>query len=124
MAEVTGSKSEVVKHFLTEVKSVDDFASFFAEDAFYRFSNFPPITGREGIRASSVGFRQRVKSVVHDIKNIWELEDTVVCEMDVIYTRHDDKQVVVPCCEVFRFSSDNLFQETHIYIDMSPVFAP
>ena len=123
MSETLGAHASTVKRFLTEVRSPDDFAAFFAEDASYRFGNFPPIHGRTAIRESSIGFRSRVKSAKHDIKNLWEIGDTVVSEMDVIYTRHDDKVVVVPCTDVIRLQ-DELFQEMRIYIDMSPVFAP
>jgi hypothetical protein len=122
VSETLGAQASTVKRFLTEVRSPDDFASFFAEDAFYRFGNFPPLHGRAAIRESSIGFRSRVKSARHDIKNLWEIGDTVVCEMEVIYTRLDDKVVVVPCSEVIHFK-DGLFQEMRIYIDMSPVFA-
>jgi SnoaL-like domain len=123
MSETLGTHASTVKQFLTEVRSPDNFAAFFAEGATYRFGNFPPIHGRSAIRESSIGFRSRVKSAKHDIKNLWEIGDTVVSEMEVIYTRHDDKVVVVPCTDVIRFQ-DELFQEMRIYIDMSPVFAP
>lgn len=122
MSESATANVDTVRRFLTEVRSPDDFASFFAEDAFYRFGNFPPIHGRVAIRESSIGFRARVKSVRHDIKNLWQAGDNVICQMEVIYTRLDDKEVTVPCSEAIHFK-DGLFQEMRIYIDMSPVFA-
>lgn len=122
MSETLGTQASIVKRFLTEVRSPDDFAAFFAEDASYRFGNFPPILGRNAIRESSISFRSRVKLARHDIKNLWEMGDTVVSEMEVIYTRLDDKVVVVPCTDVILLH-DGLFQAMRIYIDTSPVFA-
>lgn len=116
------TKADIVRRFLTQTKSADEFANFFTEDALYRFSNRDPIVGRQQIRESSIMFRQRLKSVTHDIKYLWEIGDTVVCEMEATYTRLDDKQVTLPCLDVIQMQGEH-FQEMHIYMDISPVFA-
>lgn len=116
------TKANIVKRFLTESKSADQFASFFTEDALYRFGNGEPIIGRDRIRESSMHFRQKLKSVSHDIKTIWELGDTVVCEMEAAYTRLDGKVLTLPCLDVFSMEGDK-FREMQVYMDVSPVFA-
>jgi SnoaL-like domain len=123
MAEITlGSKAEIVKRFLTETRSAEQFASYFTSDAFYRVGNNEPLIGRDRIQESSVKFRQMLKGISHDIQHIWELGDTVVCEMVVTYTRNDDKVVTLPCMDVIHLEGDK-FREIQIFIDMSPVFA-
>jgi ketosteroid isomerase-like protein len=117
-----GERSKLVKQWLEEGKSVDEFVSFFTEDAIFCFGNAPPIIGRQGIRESSMLFRTKVKSFTHDIKSIYEQEDTVICEMDVTYTRHDGKVFTIPCMDIFRIE-DNQCSELRIFMDVSPVFA-
>jgi hypothetical protein len=117
-----GASANIVKRFLTQTKSVEEFASFFTEDARYRFGNNEPLIGRDRIQESSVRFRQGVKGVSHNIKALWEIGDTVVCEMEATYTRDDGKVLTLPCLDVFRMEGD-LFRELEIYMDMSPLFA-
>ncbi len=117
------TKTSIVRRFLTETRSVDEFANYFTEDAVYKVGNNPPIIGRDRIRESSVRFRQAIKGIVHNIKQIWEMGNTVVVELDVTYTRNDDKVVNLPCLDVIELEGDK-FKAIHIYIDLSPVFAP
>ena len=121
-ATLPGVNANIVKRFLTGSKSPDEFASYFTEDAFYRFSNTPPLIGRQKIRDSSVYFRQKVKAVSHEIKSMWEMGDTVICEMDVTYTRNDGTVLTIPCTDIIRMEGE-LFRELQIYMDISPVFA-
>jgi ketosteroid isomerase-like protein len=119
----SGAKGEIVRRFLTQTRSVDEFASYFTEDAFYRVGNTEPLIGRDRIRESSVRFRQAVKSIVHDVKQIWEMGNTVIVEIDVTYTRNDGKIIKLPCLDVVELEGDK-FKAIHIYMDISPVFAP
>ena len=123
MAENSPSaRAEIVKRFLTGTRSADEFAAYFTEDAFYRVGNSEPLIGRDRIRESAVRFRQMLKGISHEIKDIWEFGDTVVCEIKVTYTRQDDSQVTLPCMDVIQMQGD-LFREMQIYMDISPVFA-
>lgn len=119
---MAASKVEIVKIFLTQTKSPEEFASYFAEDAVYRMGNREPIVGQNNILESSKQFRSRLKGVSHDIKHIWELGETVVCEMQATYTRSDDSTVTLPCMDVIHFDGDK-FKTMKIYMDISPVFA-
>ncbi len=115
-------KPDIVRRFLTEVRSPDDFASYFTDDAQFHFGNLPAAVGRDAIRESSVRFRQRLKGVRHDIHEIWAVGDVAVCEMTVIYTRLDDTTVSVPCCDRFVFAGDRI-ADLRVFVDPSPVFA-
>ncbi|WP_341529584.1 AtaL-like protein [Nostoc sp. UHCC 0302] len=118
-----GTKSEIVRRMFQagESMNVENFVKFYTEDAHYQFSNFPVAYGPQGIRDSSVGFLQTVAKVYHHIKNMWEVGDTVVCEMDVTYIRHDGKVFTLPCCDTIVFKGDKV-QELRIYMNIDPVF--
>ena len=115
-------KSEIVKRFLTQTRSIDDFIAYFAEDAEYVFANNPPIVGRKQIQESSAQFRKRVKGAAHQIQNLWEFGDTVVCEMNVTYLRLDDQSLTLPCTDVINMEGD-LFKHMKVFMDITPVFA-
>jgi alkylhydroperoxidase/carboxymuconolactone decarboxylase family protein YurZ/limonene-1,2-epoxide hydrolase/catechol 2,3-dioxygenase-like lactoylglutathione lyase family enzyme len=119
----SGPKSEIVRRMFEagESMNVDNFVKFYTEDAHYQFSNFPVAYGPQGIKDTSVGFLQTVAKVYHHITNIWEQGDTVICEMEVTYIRHDGKVFRLPCCDTIVFKGDKV-QELRIYMDISPVF--
>lgn len=104
-----------------ESMNVENFVKFYTEDAHYQFSNFPVAYGPQGIIDSSQGFLQTVAKVHHHITKMWEEGDTVICEMEVTYVRHDGKVFRLPCCDTVVFKGDKV-QELRIYMDISPVF--
>lgn len=118
-----GTKSEIVRQMFQagESMNVENFVKFYTDDAHYQFSNFPVAYGPQGIKESSVAFLEMVAKVYHHITNMWEVGDTVICEMEVTYIRHDGKVFTLPCCDTIVFKGDKV-QELRIYMDISPVF--
>jgi ketosteroid isomerase-like protein len=117
-----GERANIVKRFLTDTRTADEFASYFTENAFFQFGNSPPLIGRKAIWESSIAFRQQLKSVTHEIKSMWEVGEVVICEMDVTYVRHDEKVLRLPCTDTIRFQGEKL-QELRVYMDISPLFS-
>lgn len=117
-----GPKAEIVKRFLTQTRSIDEFISYFTEDAQYVFANNPPVVGRQRIQESSTQFRKRLQGVRHEIENLWEFADTVICEMKATYTRLDGQVITLPCVDVIEFEG-NLFKKLQVLMDITPVFA-
>jgi hypothetical protein len=125
----SGERVDIVKQlFLAgEAMNVDNFVKFFTADALYQFGNAAPVHGPEGIRKSSGSFQDKgsflgkVEGLHHHIKNVWEVApDALVVEMDVTYVRHDGRVITLPCCDVIRFSGDQV-AELRIHMDISPV---
>jgi ketosteroid isomerase-like protein len=105
-----------------ESMNVENFAKFYTKDTLYQFSNFPVAYGLQGICDSLQLFLDKVEAVYHDIRAIWEQDNTVICQMDVTYIRHDGKVFTLPCCDTIRFAGDKI-QELRIYIDITPIFS-
>ena len=120
---ISATKSEIVRQmFLAgESMNVNNFVKFYTDDCLYQFSNFPVAYGHQGIKDSSVGFGNTVAKVYHHIKNMWEIGNTVICEMDVTYIRHDSKVFTLSCCDTIIFNGDKV-QELRIYMNIDPVF--
>ncbi|MBD2357587.1 nuclear transport factor 2 family protein [Tolypothrix sp. FACHB-123] len=114
----------ILKQALTAVETndVDTYITLFTEDAVYKIGNYEPVIGREGIKAFALPVMQMFKSVVHEAKNIWELGNTIVSEMNVIYTRQDDKVFAIPCLNIITFKGDKI-QKYQAFIDASPAFS-
>jgi ketosteroid isomerase-like protein len=74
--------------------------------------------------AAAESFRASIADMHHMILDLWEVDDdTVVGLMDVHYTRHDGRELNLPCCNVFRMR-DGIINDYRIYMDVNPVLAP
>lgn len=105
-----------------DAMDTESFVSFIAEDCEFRFGSSPPVTGREGIRASVNDFFSMFAGLRHDLKRVVANDNGIACEGDVTYTHHDGRQVTVPFCNIFEVESGQI-SVYRIYIDLSPVFA-
>jgi len=114
----------MVKRLLAAVDSydLDTYMTFFADDAEYKVGNAEPVIGPQGIRQFVGLITPVIKSVAHEIKNIWQVGDTVLFEVDVIYTRHDGKVFKLPNVNIVRFQGDKI-RTFQAFIDASEVFS-
>ncbi len=98
------------------------FVAYLTEDAIFRFGSAPPVQGRTSIQAAVEGFFATIAGCKHTIFNSLRQDDTVVCEGEVAYQRHDGREVILPFTDVFEYSGD-LISQYKIYIDVSPLYA-
>jgi len=121
---MTSKKIEDVKaaYSAVEKNDISTYLTFFTEDAVYKVGNFDAVHGHAGIRALAEPLVEMFTSVTHDIKEFWEVGDTVVCEMDVIYARKDGKECRLPCVDVIHFSGDKV-KHLKAFIDPGPAFS-
>lgn len=99
----------------------DSFALFLTENASFRFGNQPPVLGRENIRLAVSNFFSTIKGLHHRISNVWEFNNTVICEGQVTYRRSDAKEITVPFVDILEAEGE-LIADYRIYIDISPLF--
>jgi ketosteroid isomerase-like protein len=118
-----GVQAAIIKKMLaaSDEMNVEKSLEFCTDDVLYKFGNLPMVYGKQGIREASAGFLQNFKSLKHDIKNIWEIGETVVVAMEVNYIRYDNKTFALPCCNIFQMNGEKV-REMQIYMDISPVF--
>jgi ketosteroid isomerase-like protein len=109
---------------IDEMKA-EEYASYFAEDASFRFGNAEPIVGRQTIRDAMVVFFSTIKGLRHEVVGVWEGEwaqgDVYSVETEVTYTRTDDEVVSLPATSTMRMN-DDLIQDWRIFADISPVY--
>ena len=97
------------------------FVSYLTEDAVFRFGSAPPVKGREAIREAVDGFFSTIAGCRHVIRNSLGGGDTLVCEGEVTYRRHDGSELSLPFADVFEYDGD-LIAHYKIYMDITPLY--
>ena len=100
----------------------EGFLGFIAADAEFRFGSAPPVQGHDAIGAAVGGFFSSIAALRHELRRIVAQDDTVVCEGEVTYTRHDGSRITLPFCNVFE-TGGGLITLYRVYIDVAPLYA-
>jgi ketosteroid isomerase-like protein len=106
-----------------DAQDADAFAAFLTEDGEFRFGSAPAVQGRSNIADAVRGFFESIDGLSHSIMRIWRNPDSLACEGEVCYRRHDGNEVIIPFVDVFEFDA-GLISKYHIYIDIAPLYAP
>lgn len=102
-------------------KDVDRFVSFLTEDASFKFANAPAVSSRKNIHKAVSQFYSAINGLRHEIKDVWEHDNVVICEGQVTYTRHDASKVSFPFANIFRMKNA-LIADYRVYVDNSALF--
>lgn len=98
------------------------FVSYLTENAVFRFGSAPPVQGRDAIQAAVEGFFTTIAGCSHHIAKSLRQDDTLVCEGEVAYQRHDGSSITVPFTDIFEYDGE-LIAHYKIYIDIAPLYA-
>ena len=105
-----------------DAQDTDAFLACLTEDAIFRFGSAPAVRGREAIRAGVDGFFASIKGSSHALNQVLSDGNTLVCEGEVSYRRHDDSEITLPFTNVFKLDGP-LISHYKIYIDIAPLYA-
>jgi len=123
---VTGSNTEDVnfeKLFASiDAMDTESFLGFIHKDATFRFGSSPAVTGHVAIKAAVESFFASFAALKHDLQRLVADGNTVVCEGEVTYTRHDGSAITLPFANVFE-TDNGLISLYRVYIDTGPLFA-
>ena len=103
-------------------KDSDQFVRFLADDARFRFGSAPAVHGRAAIRDAVEQFFTSIQALEHQVTMVVESGNTLVCEGEVTYTRHDGSTISLPFADVFDMAGE-LVADYRIYMDISPLYA-
>ena len=101
---------------------VDGWCSHLSENVHFRFGNAEPLDGRDAVREAVRQFFATLKGLRHEIVSDWTVDDRVIQQLLVTYTRPDDSQVSVPAVNILRVK-DELIADYQIYVDLTPLYA-
>ena len=105
-----------------DAMDTEGFLGFIRPDAEFRFASAPPVQGHAAIREAVDGFFSTIAALSHDLQRLVADGNSVVCEGNVTYTRHDGSRITLPFCNVFE-TKDGLISLYRIYIDVAPLYA-
>lgn len=98
------------------------FVSYLTDGAVFRFGSAEPVRGREAIQAAVDGFFASIAGLSHTINRVVRDGDTLFCEGEVAYRRHDGTDITLPFADVFEYA-DDLIDHYKIYMDIAPLYA-
>lgn len=104
-----------------DAKDVDAFVAQLTPGATLRFGNGEPLAGRVAIRDAISEFFDAIGTVSHAFTAQLRIDDTLVIEEMVTFTRRDGSTAVLPAatvCELTQGKADRM----QTYIDVSPFF--
>lgn len=104
-------------------KNIAVFSGFLAENVVFRFGNAEAVQGKSSVSEAVDGFLHSIKAIKHDLTDIWQQPDAVLCQGKVTYTRVDDSILQVPFANVLKYD-DGKITDYLIYIDNSRLFQP
>lgn len=117
------NKEQKVKQLFNAIDDCDtnQFVNFLTEDVLFRFGNAEPVCGNDEVGEVVNGFFSSIKRIQHDLQEIWEQGDTVICNGNVTYTRHDTTTLCVPFANILKFT-ENQIRKYLIYVDISELY--
>ena len=105
-----------------DAKDVDAFVAQLTPGAELRYGNGDSIAGRVAIRDAFNEFFGAIDAVSHAFTSQLRVDDTLVIEQMVTFTRRDGGVVVLPASSVFELTEGKA-DRVQTYIDVTPVFA-
>ena len=97
------------------------FVSYLTDGAVFRFGSAEPVQGREAVRAAVDGFFGSIAGLSHNVVRTVRDGDTLFCEGEVTYQRHDGSEITLPFADVFEYA-DGLIDHYKIYMDIAPLY--
>lgn len=105
-----------------DAKDVEAFVAQLTPGATVQFGNGAPVAGRVAIRDALREFCDALGTMSHAFTSQLRVDDTLLIEAMVTFTRKDGTTVVIPAatvCELTQGKADRM----QTYIDVSPLFA-
>ena len=100
----------------------EKFVTFLDENGEFKFGNASTVKGRSEIKKAVSQFFSSIQGLHHNIKQVWNVENSVIVKGEVIYTRKNKTQITIPFMNLLEMSS-GLIKNYQIFIDISPLFA-
>jgi uncharacterized protein (TIGR02246 family) len=99
------------------------FASWFAEDARYRFGNSEATIGRAAVAAATAGAADALPWVRHTIDQVAHVDDQLFCRFTIATANPSGDEVKLPCVTVIWVDGGEIV-DYRVHMDLAPAFEP
>ena len=105
-----------------DAMDIEAFVDCLTEDGLFRFASAPPVRGRTAVGQAVGEFFATIAGLSHELTRTVSDGDTLICEGEVTYTRHDGSRITLPFADIFELK-DGLIADYRIYADVGPLYA-
>ena len=121
-AEVQPVKS--VDGLFASIDSMDTegFLAFLTDDCRFRFGSAPPVSGKASVAEAVGNFFSTIAGLTHSVEKVYRDDESVCCEGEVCYRRHDGSEIILPFVIVLRCRGSKI-ADYRIYTDIGPLYA-
>ena len=107
---------------MVDTRDVDEFLTWYAEDATFRFANQPPARGKAAIRAVLEQFYGSITSMRHEKTGCWADADSGAFEAVAHFVTAEAAHVDLPAVSTLRVR-DGLVHDFRFVMDATPLTA-
>ena len=117
-------RESIVRATLADIDAmkVDSFVARMSEDIVFQFGNAESVVGRSAVRAYVDHFFSTIKGLSHHVRNVWDVGNTTIVQMDVEYLRIDGRAVTAPAANILTYDGD-LACDWRVYVDVTMLYA-
>ncbi len=100
----------------------EDFASWFADDARYRFGNGEATIGRPAVVAATEGAANSLPWVRHTVDQVAHVGDQLFCRFTISTADAAGTTINLPCVTVIWIAQDEIV-DYQVTMDLAPAFS-
>jgi hypothetical protein len=117
------NKEQIISLFkVIDEMDCEKFASFLHENGEFKFGNASTVKGRTEIKKAISQFSSSIHGLQHNVKEVWNVDDSIIVNGDVTYTRKNKTQITIPFMNLLK-TNNGLIKNYQIFIDIGPLFA-
>jgi len=105
---------------MVDTLKLDEFLSWYAEDATFTFANSPPAHGKDAIGKALQQFYGLITSMHHEKTGCWTDDNSGAFEAVAHFVTNDGRSIDLPAVSTLRVR-DNLVHEFKFVMDASPI---
>lgn len=95
---------------------------FLHEDCTFYFANEAPVAGRGNVLAFMQEFMGLIGGIRHDVEGAWKVDDRIVGQVQVTYTRKDSTEWSGPAAVIWTMREDRIV-DYRAYVNNTPLFS-
>ncbi len=99
---------------------IEEYMTYFAQDAVLEDPAVPPMVGHEGIRKGIVGFVEMFSKVDFDELKLFPVGRSVALKVTLRFTTRNGKDAVMESVDVFELNEDFKIYKGRAYWDTEP----
>lgn len=105
---------------MVDTRDLDEFLTWYADDASFRFANQPPAKGKAAIRAALEQFYAQITSMRHERTGLWSDADSGAFEAIAHFENKSGETFDLPAVSTLRVR-DGLIHDFRFVMDAGPL---